>query len=73
MPKHPSIHLTARTDGIGGHRKGDHIEDEAEVNALLKGEHRHHFIRVAADRAPAAPKAAPVVAAAPMDAAQPKK
>lgn len=51
MAKHPHYHLTARND-IGPHRKGDHIEDEAAVNAILAGEHRHHFTRVAADNEP---------------------
>jgi hypothetical protein len=48
MPKHPDVHLTARTD-IGAYRRGDHVEDHAEVDAILKGEHRAHFVRVAAD------------------------
>lgn len=51
MPKHPTMHLTARND-IGPYRKGAHVEDEAEVNALIASEHRHHFIRVAADNPP---------------------
>lgn len=54
MAKHSSFHLTARSD-IGPYRKGDHIEDEAEVTAILAGEHRHHFTRVAADNAPDEP------------------
>lgn len=52
MAKHKDFHLTARID-IGSYRKGDHIEDEAQVTALMKSEHRHHFIRVAADPLPA--------------------
>lgn len=48
MPKHPDIHLTARTD-IGPYRRGDHVEDHAEVEAILKSEHRAHFARVTAD------------------------
>ena len=51
MPKHPDFHLTARTD-IGKYRRGDHIEDQAAVDAILKGEHRAHFVRVAADNTP---------------------
>jgi hypothetical protein len=51
MPKHPDVHLTARTD-IGAYRRGHHIEDQAEVDAILKGEHRAHFVRVAADNSP---------------------
>jgi hypothetical protein len=51
MPKHPDVHLTARTD-IGPYRRGDHIEDHAEVDAILKGEHRAHFVRVTADNTP---------------------
>lgn len=53
MAKHTSVHLTARSD-IGSYRKGDHVEDEAEVNAILASEHRHHFVRVAADVEPEA-------------------
>jgi hypothetical protein len=45
MPKHPDVHLTARTD-IGAYRRGDHVEDHAEVEAILKSEHRAHFVRV---------------------------
>lgn len=48
MAKHPHIHLTARAD-TGAHRKGEHVEDEAEVNRILSGEHRHHYVRVTAD------------------------
>jgi hypothetical protein len=60
MAKHKSVHLTARTD-IGPYRRGDHIEEEGDVEASLKGEHRHHFIRVAADKEPEpAPKPAEV-------------
>jgi len=51
MPKHPDVHLTARTD-IGPYRRGDHIEDHAEVDAILKGEHAAHFVRVTADNSP---------------------
>lgn len=48
MPKHPDFHLTARTD-IGAYRRGDHVEDHAEVEAILKSEHRAHFARVTSD------------------------
>jgi len=48
MPKHPDFHLTARTD-VGPHRRGDHIEEKADVEAILNGEHVAHFVRVAAD------------------------
>ena len=63
MANHPNFHLTARTD-IGPYRKGDHVEDEAEVNAILAGEHRHHFTRVAADNEPDEPTDAAAPAAA---------
>lgn len=48
MPKHRVFHLTARND-IGVYRKGDHIEDEGEVEKILAGHHVAHFVRVAAD------------------------
>lgn len=51
MPKHSDIHLTARTD-IGSYRRGDHVEDHAEVEKILKSEHRAHFARVTADNSP---------------------
>ena len=51
MPKHPDFHLTARTD-IGPYRRGAHIEEKADVEAILKGEHAAHFVRVAADNKP---------------------
>lgn len=48
MAKHKVTHLTARQD-FGPYKKGDHIEDHAEVERILSGEHRVHVIRVAAD------------------------
>jgi hypothetical protein len=49
-------HLTVVRD-FGNYRRGDHIEDEAEVTRLLKGEHRHHVVKVHADVKPAKPPA----------------
>jgi hypothetical protein len=67
--KHPDFHLTARTD-IGPHRRGDHIEDKVEVEAILKGEHAAHFVRVAADNEAEKPADADAPqSAAPSDAA----
>jgi hypothetical protein len=48
MPKHKTVHLTARAT-IGPYTKGQHVEEADEVEAILASEHRHHFIRVAAD------------------------
>jgi hypothetical protein len=55
MPKHTGLHLTARND-IGPYRKGDHIEEAADVDRLLAGEHRHHFVRVVPEPPLAEPK-----------------
>jgi hypothetical protein len=52
-------HLTVLRD-FGDYTRGQHIEDEAEVARILKGEHRNHVVKVAAD-----PK--PEVAAAPIE------
>lgn len=46
-------HLTVVRD-FGVYRRGDHIEDEAEVARLLEGEHRHHVVKVIADDKPKA-------------------
>jgi hypothetical protein len=51
-------HLTVVRD-FGTYAKGDHIEDEAEIARILKGEMRHHVVKVIADEKPKA--AAPVV------------
>jgi hypothetical protein len=51
MPAHKGFHLTARRD-FGAYRRGDHIEDEAEVNRILKSELRHHVVKVPADVKP---------------------
>lgn len=51
MGKHKVFHLTARQD-FGPYKKGDHIEDHAEVERITNGEHRVHVIRVAADAEP---------------------
>lgn len=48
MAKHKHYHLTARQD-FGRYKKGDHIEDEIEVEAILNGEQRVHVIQVHAD------------------------
>jgi hypothetical protein len=65
MAKHQVFHLTAKQD-FAGYRRGDHIEDEAEVNRILGGEHRPHVVKVAADIEPApAPQPAPVAIAEP--------
>lgn len=58
MPKHRDFKLVCRND-IGPYSKGDTIHDAAEVEAALKGEHRSHFIRIAADKEPPAEPAAP--------------
>lgn len=63
MAKHRGFHLTAHQD-FGTYRRGDHIEDEAEVNRILGGEHAVHVNKVAADVEPepvaAEPESAPV-------------
>lgn len=59
MPKHTTIHLTARSD-IGPYRKGQHIEEASEVDSIMAGEHRHHFVRVAADVETAAASPPPI-------------
>lgn len=51
MAKHKLYHLTARQD-FGAYRKGEHIEDHAEVERILGGEHAVHVVRVAADKEP---------------------
>lgn len=56
-------HLTV-IRAFGNYRPGDHIEDDAEIAAVLAGEHRHAVVKVAADKKPElakveAPKAAP--------------
>lgn len=51
MPKHKEIHLTCRRD-FGRYRRGDHIDDDAEVNRILKGELRHHVVKVRAELTP---------------------
>jgi hypothetical protein len=59
MPQHKDYHLTVRND-FGPYRKGDHIEDEAEVNRILGDEAQHHVIRVAADNPPEPKPAKPL-------------
>lgn len=52
-------HLTVLRD-FGNYRRGDHIEDEAEIARILGGEHAVHVVKVAADRKsePAPPEVA---------------
>jgi hypothetical protein len=44
-------HLTVLRD-FGNYKRGDHIEDDAEVARLLKGEHSVHVVKVLADDKP---------------------
>lgn len=44
-------HLTVLRD-FANYKRGDHIEDEAEVKHILEGEMRHHVVKVAADVKP---------------------
>jgi hypothetical protein len=41
-------HLTVVRD-FADYRRGDHIEDDAEIARILGGEMRHHVVKVAAD------------------------
>lgn len=50
-------HLTV-TRPFGKFNRGDHVEDEAEIAAILAGEHRHAVVKVAADAKPEPAKAA---------------
>lgn len=54
MPKHRVYHLTVKAD-FGAYRRGDHIEDQAEVDRILGGEHVHYVTKVAADPMEASP------------------
>ena len=42
-------HLTVLRD-FGDYRRGDHIEDEAEIARILDGEHHLHVVKVHADQ-----------------------
>jgi hypothetical protein len=44
-------HLTAVRD-FGSYKRGDHIDDEAEVARILGGEHSVHVVKVVADAKP---------------------
>lgn len=66
------FHLTVMQD-FGDHRRGDHIEDAAEVARILAGEHQAHVIKVPADRKPAAVPAPAAEASVAADAALDKK
>lgn len=45
-------HLTVVRD-FGDYVRGNHIEDDAEIERILGGELRHHVVKVAADVKPA--------------------
>jgi hypothetical protein len=44
-------HLTVLRD-FGNYRRGDHIEDDAEIAGILGGEMLNHVVKVAADPKP---------------------
>lgn len=48
MPKHRDYHLTCRRD-FGTYKRGEHIDDAAEVERILGSELRPHVIKVAAE------------------------
>lgn len=47
-------HLTVLRD-FAGFKRGDHIEDDAEVARILASEHAVHVVKVLADAKPEAP------------------
>ena len=51
-------HLTAIQD-FGVYKRGDHIEDAAEVARILEGEHAVHVVKLVADDKPVEPRPAP--------------
>jgi hypothetical protein len=65
-------HLTVLRE-FGDYKRGEHIEDDAEIARILGGELRHHVVKVHADRKPEAETEKPSIAPPALPKPEPQK